>query len=352
MAMSLALRDQYERRNTVSSIMLSITSLLVLVRFCVLAYYFDAGEHTSVLDLLEKVSSMYILPFTYMFLCDQCGTHWNNREAIFMSCLPILSLLSLTNAQDGETLRNGIVITQCITIGLCMVRLWNRIHKYGLELTKRIKIYYAWMACLLTLTILSFATNSYVSTSESLHWLFFIAFTLLIAAGYLLIPYSFSIHPKTAVQKEDTKVGITEEGDKNDAEEGRAGTEEAKPATEKEEDSTGRFDSQLIEAIHKLMEEDRYYLQPSINIDDVAQRLGTNRTYVTRLMRQEYGLSFIEYVSVARIQYSQKLLYTSPHATLEEVAFKSGFLSTSNYCRAFKRYTGTTPKGWLQTANR
>lgn len=105
---------------------------------------------------------------------------------------------------------------------------------------------------------------------------------------------------------------------------------------------------QLIENLHKVLEEDMVFLQPDIRIDDVAKMICSNRTYVTRLMRQEYGLSFIEYVNVARIQYSQKLLYTS-NKTLDEIAEMSGFQSTSNYCRAFKRYIGTSPVAWLES---
>lgn len=103
----------------------------------------------------------------------------------------------------------------------------------------------------------------------------------------------------------------------------------------------------LVASLHKLLEEDKVFLQPDIRIDDVARMIYTNRTYITRLMRQEYGLTFIEYVNIMRIQHSQHLLY-SYNMTLDEVAYKSGFQSTSNYCRAFKRYIGTSPLTWLQ----
>lgn len=103
----------------------------------------------------------------------------------------------------------------------------------------------------------------------------------------------------------------------------------------------------LIADLHKVLEEDKVFLRPDIHIDDVARMLLTNRTYITQLMRQEYGLSFIEYVNVARIQYSQSLLY-SAQMSLDDVAYKSGFQSTSNYCRAFKRYIGTSPVAWVQ----
>lgn len=116
---------------------------------------------------------------------------------------------------------------------------------------------------------------------------------------------------------------------------------------DKDEEKIVTSNKQLIANLHRVLEEEKVFLRPEIRIDDVAKMLLTNRTYVTRLMRQEYGLTFIEYVNVARIQYSQKLLY-STDMTLDEVAEQSGFLSTSNYCRAFKRYIGSSPHSWLQ----
>lgn len=396
MAMALALRDQYERKNLAGSILLSVTSLLVLLRFSVLAYFFADGERSMFLNAMEQFSSLYIMPFTYMFLCDQCGSRWNNRSAIFMLCLPALSLLSLTPSLEHIAMRDWIVIAQCITIGFCLIRLWKRIRERHLEFTRQIKIYFVWMAFLLLFTILSFAIGMDRSFGEGTHWSFFIYYTLVIASGYLTIPYSFKLQSNAQVQEEkptemEEETPPAEEAQPTAIEEEvlpAAIEEEALPTAKEEEaplaeqppvenaveesialekedkaeenyhqeeeadneqDSFSRLNEHLAEAMHKMMEEDLYYLNQNINIDDVAHKLGTNRTYVTRLMRQEYGLSFIEYVNVARIQYSQKILYTSPNITLEEVATKAGFQSTSNYCRAFKRYTGTTPKGWLQT---
>lgn len=114
---------------------------------------------------------------------------------------------------------------------------------------------------------------------------------------------------------------------------------------DKENEKVVTLNKRLVADLHRVFEEEKVFLRPDIHIDDVARMLYTNRTYVTRLMRQEYGLSFIEYVNVARIQYSQSLLY-SQTMTLDEVAERSGFQSTSNYCRAFKRIMGTSPLAW------
>lgn len=122
----------------------------------------------------------------------------------------------------------------------------------------------------------------------------------------------------------------------------------AEPAIDEGDEKALTQNRLLIEKLHRVLEEDMVFLRPDIHIDDVAKLICSNRTYVTRLMRQEYGLTFIEYVNVARIQYSQKLLYSS-NKTLDEIAELSGFQSTSNYCRAFKRYIGTSPLAWLES---
>lgn len=128
-------------------------------------------------------------------------------------------------------------------------------------------------------------------------------------------------------------------------EEPKAEITKAKEQEAEEEEKSVTHNPQLVIDLHRVFEEEKIFLRPDIHIDDVARMLLTNRTYVTRLMRQEYGLSFIEYVNISRIQYSQSLLYSSD-MTLDEVAERSGFQSTSNYCRAFKRYIGTSPLAW------
>lgn len=337
MFMALALRDQYHRGNTVSTVLLGLTSLLVTVRFYIVAYLFDGGQPHSWLSLAEVVASLYIMPCTYMFLCDQCGSFWNNREARMMLALPFLTLLKpLIPGLEEVELRDWVVIAQCLIIALCMTRLWYRIRNYELPFTRPLKLYYGWMGCLLFFTILSFAGGVNHTSSPVLHGVFFVLYALIIGVGYLIIPYSFQIPPVVPVTP-----ATNSETEKESETEDRTETTEA-------EEGNDLPNQHLIDALHKLMEEELYFLEENVNIDDLAQRIGTNRTYVSRLMRQEYGLTFIEYVNVARIQHSQKLLYTSPDLTLEEVALKSGYQSSSNYFRAFKRYAGCTPKQWQQ----
>lgn len=339
-----ALVGEYKRKSVVGSATLTIVSLLVILRFFVTGYIFETGDDSFLLRALDVFASLYILPVMYMYLCAQCGTRWNNREAIIMMILPLFTLLdspvillgeapqqgvtldtvkgALNIFNDGVrvfsfSLRGFIVIVDCIVISLCMVRLSRRIRKYGLKFTTPFVIYYVWMFMLLGFTALSFILSMQMTGNESVKWVFFIVNTIIISAGYLLVPGSFNVSP-IVTKEESNPVAL---------------------------DSFIEQNSHLAKHLHQLMEEDRIFLKPSVFIDDVAAMMGTNRTYVSRLMHQEYGQTFTDYVNNARIMYSKKLLL-STNMTVEEIAMSSGFPSASAFCRVFKRLTETTPTAW------
>lgn len=339
-----ALVGEYKRKSVVGSATLTIVSLLVILRFFVTGYIFETGDDSFLLRALDVFASLYILPVMYMYLCAQCGTRWNNREAIIMMILPLLTLLdspvillgeapqqgvtldtvkgALNIFNDGVrvfsfSLRGFIVIVDCIVISLCMIRLSRRIRKYGLKFTTPFVIYYVWMFMLLGFTALSFILSMQMTGNESVKWVFFIVNTVIISAGYLLVPGSFNVSP-IVTKEESHPVAL---------------------------DSFIEQNSHLAKHLHQLMEEDRIFLKPSVFIDDVAAMMGTNRTYVSRLMHQEYGQTFTDYVNNARIMYSKRLLL-STNMTVEEIAMSSGFPSASAFCRVFKRLTETTPTAW------
>lgn len=156
-----------------------------------------------------------------------------------------------------------------------------------------------------------------------------------------------TLNPQDVQAFEAIKEAIEAEDLVRDDDELKEATEAEDPVRDDDELKEEKME-RLKYNLHKILEMDKVFLQPDIHIEDVAKMLCTNRTYVSRMMREEYGISFIEYVNIARIQYSQQLLYSTNDITLDMVAEKSGFQSTSNYCRTFKRYIGSTPLNWLQ----
>jgi AraC-like DNA-binding protein len=109
----------------------------------------------------------------------------------------------------------------------------------------------------------------------------------------------------------------------------------------------GTWDDSLMARFHLLMVRDRLFLQPSLSLGEVASRLHTNKTYISKLVNNTYGVSFPDFLNALRIDYAQEYLLSHREARQEDVAKASGFLSASTFNNIFKKVTGVTPKMWL-----
>lgn len=88
------------------------------------------------------------------------------------------------------------------------------------------------------------------------------------------------------------------------------------------------------------------YLNPALSINDVAIALHTNRTYVSTVVNQNFGVSFRDYINVLRVNRAMDLLKKYPEDKLEDIASRSGFASAAQFVRKFREITGETPRAW------
>lgn len=101
--------------------------------------------------------------------------------------------------------------------------------------------------------------------------------------------------------------------------------------------------------LERVMEEQRLYLKPDLTLTDLAQALGTNRTYVSNYLSQVLRQTFYDYVNQQRIEHmSIPMMQEHPEYKLEYVAAQSGFASLSTFRRAFVKLTGKTPGRFCQ----
>ena len=108
-------------------------------------------------------------------------------------------------------------------------------------------------------------------------------------------------------------------------------------------------DATLMERLCHHMEEQQPYLNSELKVQDVADALGTNRTYVSNCIRNQRGCSFSQFVNTYRIEYAQQLLRKHPDKKIAEVSMASGFSTESSFFRAFKAATNMAPKEWMAT---
>lgn len=99
---------------------------------------------------------------------------------------------------------------------------------------------------------------------------------------------------------------------------------------------------QLCEQVRVLFEEQKLYLDPKLKLSDVARKVGTNRTYLSRFFNQENGKTFYDYVNNYRVKYAEQLLL-STNDPLLFIAEKAGFNSQSTFRRVFSAAYGCSP---------
>ena len=92
-----------------------------------------------------------------------------------------------------------------------------------------------------------------------------------------------------------------------------------------------------------------YYLKQGITLSDIAKELGTNRTYVSRMVNTSYDMSFTDYINTLRIDYAQQYLLQHKDAKQSDIASACGFPNASTFNNIFRKKTGVTPKIWVAT---
>lgn len=111
-------------------------------------------------------------------------------------------------------------------------------------------------------------------------------------------------------------------------------------------------DDALYNRFRKEVINKKLFLQPGLSLQYVADVLGTNKTYVSKMVNKAYKIGFPELLNILRVDYAQQYLLNNPDAKQSDVATASGFLSASSFNIIFKRIAGQPPKLWLASNSR
>lgn len=106
-------------------------------------------------------------------------------------------------------------------------------------------------------------------------------------------------------------------------------------------------DNSLSARFEHLIFKEKLYLSSGLTIVDVAERLGTNKTYVSRIVNSNYGMSFPDFINSLRIDYAEQYILHNVSAKQKDIAEACGFPSASAFNNTFKKITGLTPKIWM-----
>ena len=106
----------------------------------------------------------------------------------------------------------------------------------------------------------------------------------------------------------------------------------------------------LIEKIDNAMETERLFLKPDLSLVSLCERVGTNRTYASKAIKDAKGCNFSDYVNRYRLEYALKLLKRTPkdNIIIQNIAIQCGFGSIQTFYRYFKMLYGITPSQWIE----
>lgn len=78
-----------------------------------------------------------------------------------------------------------------------------------------------------------------------------------------------------------------------------------------------------------------------ISIDQIAQALGMNKSYLSHLFKDRVGMSLWNYVILRRLHRFNALIQAD--STIEQACYQVGFQNYSNFFRLYKKHIGMTP---------
>lgn len=106
---------------------------------------------------------------------------------------------------------------------------------------------------------------------------------------------------------------------------------------------------QLAEDLQEYFQRQRPFLDPDLDLQQVAVATGYSRNQISHLLNQVLGQSFYRYVNQARLQHLlDGLQATSDAGRIDELAFAAGFNSLSAFYKCFRERLGMTPKAYLK----
>lgn len=92
------------------------------------------------------------------------------------------------------------------------------------------------------------------------------------------------------------------------------------------------------------------HLHSHISLEEIAHRLKISTSYLSRLFKQETGVTFSGYVNKLKIEEAASLLLYTEY-TDAEISSLLGFSSQSYFIKVFRKQTGTTPKKYKKQYN-
>ncbi|MDC7235736.1 MAG: response regulator [Spirochaetales bacterium] len=112
-----------------------------------------------------------------------------------------------------------------------------------------------------------------------------------------------------------------------------------------EDPLSGNETKTVMEAFLFLQE----HIFDDISLEQIADYAGVSSQYLSRKIKEKFGMNFLEYLTGKRLEYAQYLLL-STNESVKDIARKSGYGDANYFSRLFKKNLGQTPLQFRQIA--
>ncbi|WP_421790340.1 helix-turn-helix domain-containing protein [Hyphobacterium sp.] len=104
----------------------------------------------------------------------------------------------------------------------------------------------------------------------------------------------------------------------------------------------GRDWGREADILRQRIRDENWHLEPRLSAPDLARRIGTNESYLSRTVNQGAGVNFNRFVNEIRVEAVKSSLQEGTNDVLA-AALDSGFNSKATFNRVFKEIAGQTP---------
>ena len=111
------------------------------------------------------------------------------------------------------------------------------------------------------------------------------------------------------------------------------------------------FSKKDVEQVAEYMKMKKPYLNPDLNLSDLADSLQLNRAQLSQIINSEFHKNFNDFINEYRVNTFKEKLKNGEHQNLSllGVAYDSGFNSKATFNRVFKKFTLSSPTEYLQS---